>query len=237
MKGLLCGAVLLFVSVTCTAQPTAIQSAHDRNICTNVVAITGNLNLNCSNLTPEQKKFIGEIPSILKMAVTSQNYLEEIKARMDEMTTQQTNNQSCGNGSICNQGSTVGAPQTVINTAPPAQIEGYEVVPPNPEKDKDGHPITTFRFYLSNPVADQKFIAICDRPCTALSANTSPSKSIFSSDDVITGNIDGEPQMAAWIINYTMHAEQYQVFTVSSKDNAPVTITRFAFGKFPVKPQ
>jgi len=142
---------------------------------------------------------------------------------------------SCPQG-ICPTGPTFGN-QTVINTPPPSSIEGYEVVASNPEKDNDGHPITTFRFMVSEPVADQKFIAICDRPCTARTADTSPRRGVFMSGDYIAGNITDAPTYAAWVINYPIHPGQYQVFTVVSQDSDPVKIERFVFGKFPITPQ
>jgi hypothetical protein len=150
-------------------------------------------------------------------------------------TPQVINAPSCPQG-ICPTGPTFGN-QTVINTPPPSSIEGYEVLASNPEKDNEGHPITKFRFYVSEPVADQKFIAVCDRPCTALAADTSPPRGVIMSGDFLTGNITNQPTLAAWVVNYAIHPGQFQVFTVVSKDTDPVAITRFAFGKFPIAPQ
>jgi hypothetical protein len=146
---------------------------------------------------------------------------------------QAINAPSCPQG-ICPTGTTFGN-QTVINTPPPSSIEGFEVIPSKPEKDGAGHPITTFKFYVSEPVSDQKFIAVCDRPCSAMAADTLPGRGLFLSGDFLVAS-GGDPLISAWVINYPIHPQQYQVFTVVSKDTNPVAIARFSFGKFAITP-
>lgn len=63
-----------------TKQPSIEQKA-EKSVCANIVALTGNVNMNCSNLsslTPAQKKALADIPEILKMALANQNYLDAI---------------------------------------------------------------------------------------------------------------------------------------------------------------
>jgi hypothetical protein len=219
--------------------PRSVNQSATKSTCVNIVALSG-AKVNCSNLTDAQKKAIANIPAILEMTLNNQNYLEAIIAKLNEIKNSPQgsttlNAPNCPGG-ICPTGTTFGN-QTVINTTPPSSIEGFEIVPSDPKVDSKGHPITSFRFYLSEPVADQKFIAICDRPCSALSADTSPRRGVFMSSDITTGQITDKPTWAAWVINYPIHAGQYQVFTVGSADSDPVNITKFAFGKFPIKPQ
>jgi hypothetical protein len=233
--------VLLFSIATLADRQTtlSVKQKATNSPCANIVALSG-AKINCANLTDAQKKAIANIPAILEMTLTNQDYLEAIIAKLDAMKQANQsppiiNAPNCPGG-ICPTGTTFGN-QTVINTPPPSKIEGFEVVPSDPKADSNGHPITSFKFYLSEPVADQKFIAICDRPCAALGADTSPRRGVILSSDVLAGQIADSPLMAAWVINYPIHSLDYQVFTVVSKDNDPVNITRFSFGKFPVKQQ
>jgi hypothetical protein len=127
---------------------------------------------------------------------------------------------------------------TINPSSPPSKIEGFRFIP-SAMKEDGGHPITTFTFYLSEAVIDQEFEAICDRPCSALGANSTSretSKAPIFGGDVLTGQDKSSP-VAAWIINYPIHAEEYQVFTVVSEDSNPVNVTHFTFGKFSIKPQ
>jgi hypothetical protein len=124
------------------------------------------------------------------------------------------------------------------NCGPPEpKIEHFEIVPAIPSNAGDGKPLTAFRFTLSAPLTDQKFIAICSRPCTAKNAVASPHPSMVLSSDFGTGQLPGSPEAVAWMINIPMHVDQFWIFTVESNDQLPVSIDRFAIAKFPVKPQ
>jgi hypothetical protein len=83
-------ALLLSVVGTASGQaaPNVNQTA-TRSNCSNIVALSG-AKVDCSHLTPEQSKALANIPAILKMAIENQSYLEAIKAKMDEMSAQQT---------------------------------------------------------------------------------------------------------------------------------------------------
>jgi hypothetical protein len=124
------------------------------------------------------------------------------------------------------------------NCGPPdPKIEHFEIVPVVPSSGVDGKPMTAFRFTFSAPLNDQKFIAICSRPCTARNAIASPPPNAGMSSDFTTGGLIGFPTWVAWIINIPIHADQYWVFTVESNDKEPVSIERFSIAKFPIKPQ
>lgn len=114
------------LSAVCMAQTkdTTIQQKADKSLCANVVALTGDVNLNCSTLSPSQAKAIKEIPAILKLALANQQYLSDILAKLEEVSrksplavssSEQT--QNC-NGSNCVQGTNY-APQTLNQYGPP----------------------------------------------------------------------------------------------------------------------
>jgi hypothetical protein len=63
--------------------PNVSQNA-TQSTCSNIVALSG-ARVNCSNLTPAQKKALADVPSILKMALENQGYLEAILAKLNEM--------------------------------------------------------------------------------------------------------------------------------------------------------
>jgi hypothetical protein len=121
------------------------------------------------------------------------------------------------------------------NCGPPdPRIEHFEVVPTDPISGANGNPRTAFRFTLSAPLGDQKFIAVCSRPCTAKSAIPSPPPSVILSGDSSTGGWADHPTQVAWVINIPMHADQFWIFTVESNDKMPVSIEKFGIAKFAI---
>jgi hypothetical protein len=118
--------------------PPSVQQKAERSICANIVALTGDVKLNCSNLTEEQKKALKDIPAILKMAVSNQAYLAEILAKMEEMNRPQpavTNN--IAPGGFATSGGTLINP-SVNNFGPPSAHLTFteEVVQPLPPDGK-----------------------------------------------------------------------------------------------------
>ncbi len=95
-----------------------VQQKSDKSTCSNILALTGNININCSSLTPAQKKALESIPKVLRMAMTNQDYLNAIMVKLDEMSKNQGTSivQNCPSG-ICNNGPNSGS-QTVINNGP-----------------------------------------------------------------------------------------------------------------------
>jgi hypothetical protein len=77
--------------------PTVNQTA-SQSPCANIVALSG-AKVDCSNLTPAQKKALESIPAILKATLEDRSYFEAIMKKLNEMS-QNT------------------APPTVINSAP-----------------------------------------------------------------------------------------------------------------------
>ena len=78
--------MLIGVAVFANGQtaPTIHQSAKQSS-CSNIVALSG-AKVDCTNLTPAQKKALEHIPAILKMAVENQDYLDAIMKKLDELS-------------------------------------------------------------------------------------------------------------------------------------------------------
>src|ERR1017187_709758 len=172
--------LFLSVAVLSSGQvsPTVKQIAKN-SPCANIVALSG-AKVDCSNLTPAQKKALDSIPSILKLALTDQDYLDAIMRKLDEISRvpMQPNATNNAPGGFAVSGGTLINPQ-VTNLGPPdPKIENFEIVPAVPSSAPNENPMTAFRFSLSAPLSGQKFIAICSRPCTARNAMASPPPSM-----------------------------------------------------------
>jgi hypothetical protein len=96
MSSLYSISLALTVTVASQACGQTVTLRSDRSICSNVVALTGDVKINCANLTQAQKKAIEEIPAILKTALTNEQYLQAIKTKLDEVANKQGVNASNG---------------------------------------------------------------------------------------------------------------------------------------------
>lgn len=105
--------LVLFFGFVASANGQTAPTVHQtstRSSCANIVALSG-AKVNCSNLTPAQRKAIESIPSILKTALENQDYLDVIMKKLDEMSASQqpgTTNNAPGGFAI--SGGTVIAP-------------------------------------------------------------------------------------------------------------------------------
>jgi len=93
--------LLLVVSIASSfaysQSDSTAQQKLERVTCSNIVALAGDVNVNCSNLTPAQKK-------ALKMAIENQGYLDAIMKKLTEMSATQP--LSSGSISQSNSGGT-----------------------------------------------------------------------------------------------------------------------------------
>jgi hypothetical protein len=64
--------------------PTVHQTA-THSSCVNIVALSG-AKVDCSNLTPAQKRALESIPAILKAAIEDRSYFDAIIKKLDEMS-------------------------------------------------------------------------------------------------------------------------------------------------------
>jgi hypothetical protein len=92
-----------------------------RSACSNIVALTGDVNINCSSLTPQQKKTLDTIPAILRKILANQIDTKTVMDKLDEilaatsrpatLTAVQSNS-----GGINIQQGTTGADRSIINS-------------------------------------------------------------------------------------------------------------------------
>jgi hypothetical protein len=85
-KGLRAGLTLLVAGAYGLSQtpPSVKQEAKD-SVCSNIVALSGNVSINCSSLTPAQRKLIENIPAVLNKILANQLDPDVVMAKLDEI--------------------------------------------------------------------------------------------------------------------------------------------------------
>src|ERR1035441_6716490 len=71
-----------------TATPSVTQDAKNSS-CSNIVALAGNVEVNCSSLTPAQKKLIESIPGLLHKIIADQLDPQVVMTKLDEIIANQ----------------------------------------------------------------------------------------------------------------------------------------------------
>jgi hypothetical protein len=160
----LCGAAI--------SQTPTVQQKSEKSTCTNILALAGNINMNCSDLTPAQKKALADIPAILKMALTNQNYLEAILQKLNDMSQSSapvTTNIAPGGFAV--SGGYLDHPSINKLSEPLPHLLGFELIDSSDSKyhlplDQNKQTVT-FRLYTDTSWSDPQFLVLCDRPCYA----------------------------------------------------------------------
>jgi hypothetical protein len=62
-----------------------VEQNSARSACSNIVALTGDVNINCSSLTPQQKKTLDTIPAILRKILANQIDTKTVMDKLDEI--------------------------------------------------------------------------------------------------------------------------------------------------------
>lgn len=99
--------------ITCIAAQLAhgqatpkIQQKSESSACSNIVALAGNVNVNCSNLTREQREELARIPAILHKILANQLPTDQVMKKLDDILEASKHpmyDQTCV-GSACAQG-------------------------------------------------------------------------------------------------------------------------------------
>jgi hypothetical protein len=236
------GCVIFLCGIANSQSTPSIQQKSERSMCANVIALIGDVKMNCSDLTEEQKKALKDIPAILKMAVTNQNYLADIKAKLDSMSMQQptvTNN--CPNG-ICISGGQVDHP-TVNNNLSESlpHLLGFQLIDSSDPKyhlPVEQHKETvTFRLYTDTSWSDPQFLVVCDRPCYAnYMAAENPGITIHPNFRTATSE---NPNVTVFLPIHDRPFPEgvYFLFQVASKDDNPIKVLRVEAVHLPLRPQ
>ena len=77
--------VLLAGSCLGQKQTPSIQQNSKGGNCSNIIALTGNVSINCSSLTPKQKKIIDGLPAILDKILANGIDSDLVLAKLDEI--------------------------------------------------------------------------------------------------------------------------------------------------------
>ncbi len=243
-------ALISILSATCgfaQGQPPINQEAVKSN-CSNIIALVGNVKIDCSNLSPAQKKALEDIPAILKMALANQDYLDAIMAKLEEISkaTPQPSVTNNAPGGFAVSGGTLFNPQVTNNYAEKTpNILGYQIVASTspdtelPAFTTQGHPTTSAKFYVDAAWNDPQFVAICDRPCRALDIRQAKPSGVMTFPTFRAGSISEYPTWAVFVVDMRpFETYKYYLFTVVSEDDQPVSIIRFAkFSSNNVTPQ
>jgi hypothetical protein len=75
---------LIAATARCQSIPGGQQKSEYSN-CSNIIALAGDVNINCSTLTPEQKRILERIPAILNKILKSQNDEKAMMDKLDEI--------------------------------------------------------------------------------------------------------------------------------------------------------
>jgi hypothetical protein len=242
-----CLLVVIALPVMGQVPSPGVQQTSEKSICSNVVALTGNVNLNCSNLTVAQKKALALIPSLLKQTLTNQTFLEEIKARLDELEKPQQsiviNNAPNG---FAISGGTVNNPSITNYGEKEPNILGFQLVTqsspdtylPDFSTKTKNHPTTSFKFYIDSAWSEPQFAAICDRPCHAIDVSQAKPSGGMIFPNFRVGTSPDYPNWAMFFVDLRpFKTFTYYMFTVVSEDDVPVQITRFSRLKANLMPQ
>lgn len=73
------------VAAALAQQPQSIKQQSKGGACTNIVALAGNITINCSTLTPKQQHLINRIPGLLAKILEHQIDPDAITAKLNEI--------------------------------------------------------------------------------------------------------------------------------------------------------
>jgi hypothetical protein len=113
---------LSFIATVAHGQSTPkIEQNSNKSVCSNIVALTGDVHINCSSLTPEQKKTLDTIPAILRKILANEIDPKTVMEKLDEIlaaaSRQATPSVAQSNsGGINIQQGTTGADSPIINS-------------------------------------------------------------------------------------------------------------------------
>jgi hypothetical protein len=172
---------LLIAATTFYGQDkSTIKQDSDKSPCSNIVALAGNVNLNCSNLTSEQKKLIDKIPILLNRILVNQGDPKIISDKLDEIleTLSHLNQPPALNyapGGFATSGGTLVNPQVnnfrdplppiEVGPSTPIAAQPRPTTPSqvDPHTDRPGASVTvTVKGAFRNPA----FVVDCDVPCS-----------------------------------------------------------------------
>jgi hypothetical protein len=223
-------------------QTPAVQQKSEKSTCTNILALTGDVNMNCSNLTPAQKKALADIPAILKMALSNQGYLEAILKKLNDLSQPSapiTTNIAPGGFAV--SGGYLDHPTINKLSEPLPQLLGFELIDGTDSKYhlplERNKQTVTFRLYTDTSWNDPQFVVLCNRPCYA-NYMSAENPGVTMIPNFRTGTTDN-PNLTVFlpIQDRPFPEGVYFLFQVASKDDQPIKILRVEPVHVPLTPQ
>jgi hypothetical protein len=223
--------------------PPGVEQKSDKSACSNIVALAGNISVNCSSLTPEQKIALERIPAILNKILANELDANLVMKKLDEMIQAnsrptETVNAPNGIGSI---GSTLINPQVNNYRNPLPQIDVSESSPvpaePVPQSTEPrgvhhrpgmlyGNPGASVIVTVKSIFYDPAFIAECSVPCrfALLSEERGDGSAIFNTSNF--SGLGNASHMAAGVAYAKQLPPGSRVRLVfESLDERPLTVS------------
>ncbi|MBS1800694.1 MAG: hypothetical protein JSS95_12815 [Acidobacteria bacterium] len=112
-KSLLAAAML--TTLTHGQTPT-IRQRSTRSTCSNIIALAGNVKVDCSKLTPEQDRLLRQIPAMLNKVLANQLDPDSVMKKLDEIAAIKAAQTQSNSGGINIQQGTTGANSPIVNS-------------------------------------------------------------------------------------------------------------------------
>jgi hypothetical protein len=131
LKNIRAGFALVIIGGTALCQQPGIKQDSKNSSCSNIVALAGNVSLNCFSLTTAQRRIIDSIPTVLNKILANQLDPDVVMAKLDEIhkdVRQIRDNQ--GWSQLTHE-----QMLAITNAVAPFPRQKMEIVVPNPERD------------------------------------------------------------------------------------------------------
>jgi len=239
-------ALALAIVATAHAQTSPkVEQNSDKSTCSNIVALAGNVSVNCSNLTPEQQKLFGKIPTLLNRILANQANPKVLSDKLDEVleTLSRLNQPPTVNyapGGFATSGGTLVNPQVNNFRDPLPAIDVTQSMPipaqPKPETPPQIVRGLPFDPRIYNPGAsvtitvkgafrNPAFVADCDVPCSFDSQFILQKGASISRSTDFQSLSRADNMGAGVAYNLQMYAGFKIQLTFRSLDDRPLTVS------------
>jgi hypothetical protein len=228
-------ALSLLAIATHSQSTVKVDQNSDKSPCSNIVALAGNVNINCSTLSPDQQKLLARIPTLLNKILTNQGDPKIISDKLDEIleALSRLNQTAASNApvqvnsapnGIAIGGGTVSNP-TVNNYGPVLPQVSWKIEEGTPLPERATHPAVWIHISIDRPFLDAKFAVVCDRPCHGVDSQIIAPYGGYM-QDIFKAWLPNQPDIAIFVINgpNPMSAIDSYRACVESDDDQPVKI-------------
>jgi hypothetical protein len=184
----LINSVLFAATIICPAMGqagAAVKQKPGQSLCSNVVALAGNVNINCSTLSKSEKATIDSIPAILHKILVNELPTDEVLKKLDELQKEIADrnslstsisvqcDQNSGNCAGVNNGQQITnrygeqePPPVILNVEQTRLGAGAKLILDEPG-DLVKNPGVIITFTVDRIFSIPEFDIFCDHPCKA----------------------------------------------------------------------